>query len=179
MSFRPTSGHSRVVTLGYLGHFKNWLSLICSACQVLSEMVWHYPLAPTTTEEMHFGGQAEAIGPQGEVLWKLALKLKVLKIWFYRWSMLWEFGQFKFFWPPWRPQWCNPHLWAKAQNKKSGLTCLFSASNTFQNGMTWPISTNNDGGDTFLVYGLIRGQAKTVQPQPEVLLKCWKTKKND
>ena len=58
---------------------------------------------------------------------------------------------------------------AKAQNQKFALTCLFSTLNAFQNGMTQPISTQQNRRDLFLVHGYIGGQAKAIWPQPEVL----------
>ena len=63
----------------------------------------------------------------------------------------------------------KPQIQAGAQNQKSALTSLLVTSNAFQNGMTQPTSTKNHGGDTFLLYGLIGGQAKAMWPQPEVL----------
>ena len=69
-------------------------------------------------------------------------------------------------------------IWVKYKNQNSGLTCLFSTLNAFQNGMTWPNSTNNYRGDTFQVHDLIGGQAEAVQPQPEVLWKILELKSN-
>ena len=67
-----------------------------------------------------------------------------------------------------KPQWPNPQIWAEAHNQKSACTHLFVTSNALWNGMTQPISTNDYGGDTYLVHGLIGGQAKAVQTQGEV-----------
>ena len=94
---------------------------------------------------------------------KVSYHKKFLEIYF-RGSILWKICPLSNFFDP-RVSMYMPklHIWAKHQSKKSGLTCLESTTNAFQNGMTQPLSTNNHRGDTFLVHDLIGGPIKIIE----------------